>query len=168
MIFNFSSKTRFLKPLKGLCNSEERKFLYFGCLTNLLAPINLHNPHWEYYHYTNILSTVLYSVLSLITIVTAMFSDTYLIIPKDINKEEYIIINAVLLGSVWISGGIFYGIFCLIYKQNLPRLLLWACKSGKADIALKMLEKEGIEWNSIDSDGHDALYFAQTNQYEIK
>ena len=62
-IFNFSSKARFLKPLEGLCESEERKYLYFGALTNLLAPINLHNPHWEYYHYTNILSTVLYSVL---------------------------------------------------------------------------------------------------------
>ena len=124
MIFNFSSKTRFLKPLEGLCESEERKFLYFGCLTNLLAPINLHNPHWEYYHYTNILSTVLYSVLSLITLVTAMFSDTYLIFPKDINKEEYIIINAVLLGSVWISGGIFYGIFSIIGNKKVNIILV--------------------------------------------
>ena len=57
-IFFFNFRLSFLKPLEGLCDNDERKFLYFGALTNLVAPINVHNPHWNYYHWTNFKTTL--------------------------------------------------------------------------------------------------------------
>ena len=151
-----------MKPLEDLCDNDERKFLYFGALTNLLAPINVHNPHWNYYHWTNLLSTLFYTVLCLTTMVTSMASETYLIIPKEIGTKPFIIINGVLLGCTLLSGAIFYAIFGIIYKQNLPRLLLWSCKSKKVDISLEMLKKEGVKWDAIDSNGDDAFDWAGT------
>ena len=144
-----------MKPLEELCDNDERKFLYFGALTNIVAPINVHNPHWNYYHWTNLLSTLFYTVLSLTTMVTAVVSDpnTLLRIHKEIGKEAFIITNGVLLGCVLLSGGIFYAIFCTLYKQNLPRLLLWSCESKKVDISLEMLKREGVKWDAIDSNG---------------
>ena len=146
--------------------TEERTFLNFGLFTSLIAPIIIYNPHWHYFNIINLISTLLYSILCLITLTVAQVREEYFKFPTDIEKDTFVTINAVLLGSVLLSGAIFYGIFCIIKSYNQPKFLLWACEVGNEEMALKFLQEGSFAVNATDSDEHDAVHYAMENKLQ--
>ena len=147
-----------IKPLRGLCEKEERSSLNLGYMTNLLAPVNIFNPHWSFYHFVNILSTLLYLILVSLMMLLTSFTNA-LKLPEDISKEVYLTINGILFGSLLLSAGIFYGIFYLIKRQNLSRLFLWSLqgRSENEDIAVQLLENYNFDLNVRSIKGLSAL-----------
>ena len=143
--------------------TEERNFLHFGLFTSLIAPIIIHNPHWHYFNIVNLISTLLYTIFCFITLTVAQVREQYFKFPTDIEKDTFVTINAVLLGSVLLSGAIFYGIFCIIKSYNKPKFLLWACEGGNEEMALKFLQDGSFDIDVTDSDGHDAVHYALEN-----
>ena len=91
--------------------------------------------------------------------ILSCFTDA-LVLPEDINKEVFLITNGVLIGSLLLSAAIFYGIFCIIKRQNSTRLFLWALQgsSKDKDLALQLLDTyDNIDLNARNINGVTAL-----------
>jgi len=68
-------------------------------------------------------------------------TETYLYIPKDL-RENYKLVNGVILICLVLSGAIFYSIFLIIARKNSALVLLWAIQSNQKDrIALDLAKK---------------------------
>ena len=157
---------RTLYPLKNLQgkSSEESGSLKLNFFTSMLIPINIHNPKEEFYLQLNLLTTILYSVLSFVSGMLVTYAFQYLSVPDRSvqTQRNYQIICTIQTVALMLSFFVSYAISEIIQKKNFQNMLLWACAGGveKDRKVSKLLESKQINPKAFDKDGKTCLMWA--------
>ena len=105
---------------------ENSKFFLQNFFTTLFIPIDICDPNDSFYLYQNILTTLLYAIISFVTLILVTFWGEYVKIPEVYsmdahqNKIAYQIICGVEIGALLIGVGAAYLINYTIKDKNLP------------------------------------------------
>ena len=155
-----------LIPTKGL-DKEAAGFIRQSLLSSLLIPTTIFNPHMTLYRDLNILTTVMYSLLSFVSLILATFFDEYLEMPsyaftddsQESKKFAYQIICGVQIGALLIGFAASYLIFYIIKKKNMPNLFLWAYEDQDYE-NFNALFPQSFDHNAINREGKNVILLA--------
>ena len=162
----FQKIVNFLIPTKGL-PKEAVGFIRQSLLSSLLIPTTIFNPHMTLYRDLNILTTVMYSLLSFVTLILATFFDQYLKMPSyaftddspESKKLAYQIICGVQIGALLIGFAASYLIFYIIKQKNKPNLFLWAYQDEDY-VNFNELFPQSFDHNAINAEGKNVILLA--------
>ena len=139
----------FFNPLKNV-SQEESIFLKNNFMTAIFMPIHIGNPNDSFYLHQNVLTTLIYSILSYVMLIMITFAEEYCNIPEFISKDKsqnqlaYQIICGVQVGALAIGVGAAYLISYVTKDNNLQNMLLWATQAGKDQDAASFVDTKGV------------------------
>ena len=149
---------------------EKSKFFLQNFFTTLFIPIDVSNPFDSFYLYQNMLTTMLYAIISFVILILVAFWDEYVTIPEvyskdDVNQNKiaYQIICGVQIGALIIGVGAAYLINYTIKDKNLPNMLLWAIESGEDTDAANQIGIKGVNLEAFDKEGNTCFMLACKN-----
>ena len=136
---------------------EKSKFFLQNFFTTLFIPIDISNPYDSFYLHQNILTTLLYAIISFVTLILVSFWGEYVTIPEVYSKDDvsqnkiaYQIICGVEIGALLIGVGAAFLINYTIKDKNLPNMLLWAIESGEDTDAANQIGIKGVNLEAFD------------------
>ena len=154
-----------LLPSQGL-PKEALEYIRKSFLSSLLIPTTIFNPHMTLYRDFNILTTLLYSLLSFVSLILITFFDEYINMPSEFegdNKFTYQIIVGVQIGALLIGFAASYAILNIIKKYNMPNLFLWAYEDDDQDNFNGMFD-QSFDHNAINWDGKNVVLLSLERQ----
>ena len=163
-----ASKTVFARIMEVLLPSgglpeEASEYIRKSFLSSLLIPTTIFNPHMSLYRDFNILTTLLYSLLSFVSLILITFFEKHINMPTKIDKLTYQIIVGVQVGALMIGFAASYAIFYIIKKYNMPNLFLWAYEDEDQENFNEMFGQT-FDHNAINREGKNVVLLSLERQ----